>query len=204
MNKNNPYVTVNSFSCGFSWFYWDSYKSEQSKNRFYFSMDTLPNGYKPYQLYVHKAYSSYKEEILHHLAYHKYHQCITKANKLMSSVKVKKLASQKPDKYLLRFGIPYGTPITSNHILSIILYCDLDRYSTKFSESFRRMTPYEIMYSVRKRNSKYWWQAKLLKETVVYYGELSYKKGAFCMHFHLFYASQILHYPTIIIYSFRA
>ena len=184
LNKDNPYITVNSFSCGFSWFYWDSYKSDPLMDGFYFASDSLPNGYKPCQLYVHQKYGSYKEEILHHLAYSKYNKCLNKANKFMSSAKVKLLISRVLDDVLYRFGIPQWTPITRNHILSVILYCDLDRYSTKFSESFRRMNRYETMYSVRRRNSTYWWQAKLLKETVVYYGESPYRNGDFCMYFY--------------------
>ena len=95
-----------------------------------------------------------------------------KANEYMTSTKVKTLKATplRGQTYLLHFDIKAGTPISIQHIISIILYCDFSKYSTKFSESFRKLYPYETIHSVKKRNQDYWWQSKLFKEVVEYYG----------------------------------
>ena len=184
-----------SFSSGFAWFYWDWYKDKQDMgeseagNTIFAAL--LPGGYQPRQLYVKQKYSNYKQEILHHVARSKYIKCLDKAKKYMPSTKVRHLSASAWD-IIHHFGIKDGSPITLNHIVSIILYCDLDRYSTRFSESFRKTYSYETMYFVRNRNSEYWWQAKLLKEAVLYFGTCNYsydgnltnnqlETGPFCM-----------------------
>ena len=170
---------MTSFSCGFQWFYWDWYKdqTEIPINR-NMAAEALPNGYEPRELYVKRKYNSYKEEMLHHISHRQYRICSNKANQQMTSIKVKKLSSKGIDE-VLHYGIPAYSTITRNHILSVILYCDLDRYSTKFSETFRRMKQYETLESVKWRNSQYWWQARLLSETVSLWGPKG--RGLFCM-----------------------
>ena len=173
---------MSCFSCGFSWFYWDWYKDKTEMSAYVFWGITLPNGYAPKQLYVDKKYSSYKEEILNHLSRNQYIKCSNKTKQLITSIRVKELASNFKDG-LFHYGIPAYSPITRDHIFSVILYCDLDQYSRKFSETFRRMNQYETMKSVKWRNSQYWWQAKSLIETVTLYGQP--ESGPFCMYFNI-------------------
>ena len=171
---------MNCFSRAFSWFYWESYKGDV--NQFFFAHDVLPNGYEPHQLCVPQKYGSHKEEILHHISCNTYTKCLNKASRFMASSKVKRLLSIIQDDHLFRYGIALLTPITRNHILSVILYCDLDAYSTKFSKTFRRISQYETMYSVKRRNAEFWWQAKLLIETVKCYGQQDLDHPLFCMY----------------------
>ena len=143
-----------------------------------------PNGHDLSELYVKKKYNNYKDEILKHISVKRYLLCWNKANKYMRSKVVRSLVATD-DGVSFQFDIPTHTPITISNILSVILYCDMDRYSTKFSESFRKINPFETMYSVKRRNSKYWWQSKLLKETVICYGRVCQRLGTgtgpFCM-----------------------
>ena len=52
----------------------------------------------------------------------------------------------------------------------------MDNYSTKFSETFRKIYSHETIHSVKKRNQEYWWQSKLFKETVELYGIRGYSE----------------------------
>ena len=140
-----------------------------STGSFTFRDTSLPHGHEPRQLFVQKKYSNYKHEILHHLLYRQYAKCLNKAKLYMESEKVKSMEGSLSAEVWWHMGI-LTYPITTDHILSIILYCDMDRYSTRFSETFRKMYPHETMYSVRDRNSRYWWQSKFLKEAVIAYG----------------------------------
>ena len=112
------------------------------------------------------------------------------AEYMKSSIKVKSLFANPTSrqKQLLHIPIETGTPITAEHIMSIIAYCDMDVYSRKFSESFRKLHPHESFQEVKIRNREYWWQSKLLKEAVEYYGlsgdtknKQGFESGPFCM-----------------------
>ena len=159
---------MNTFSCGFCWFYWDYYKDKEAVKSFYKLVDEHLD-HKPKDLYVKQKFQSYKQEILSHLSKRQYLICYTKAKKYFPSAKVKALKAAEND-LIYHFGIAGGTPISLDHIMSIILYCDMDRYSSRFSETFRKLTPHDTLNEVKARNAAFWWQSKLFKETIIYYG----------------------------------
>ena len=87
----------------------------------------------------------------------------------MHTTTAKALISTRADIATLT-GIWQDKPITTEHLMSIIAYCDMDSYSTRFSATFRKIKPEETFQSVKQRNAEYWWQSKLLKELVMCYG----------------------------------
>ena len=181
---------VTTFSCGFSWFYWDWYKDKEEIRILNMHDENNYGGYKPKQLFVEKQYMDYKKETLQHIAIDDFNEkIIDKAKVYMTFEKVRRFHAGPPSFIrALHYDIPYKAPITLHHIISIILYCDMDKYSTTFSESFRKLQPQETVYSVKKRNSAFWWQSKYFKETVQLFGVSGYKtnhngseSGPFCM-----------------------
>ena len=101
---------------------------------------------------------------------------MNKATDYMTCKKVKSLSASKLE-WFLHYGIPVGKSITIQHLMSIILYCDFTDYSTEFSATFRRLESYETLQSVKHRNREFWWQSKLFKETVQYYGKKGYDEN---------------------------
>ena len=181
--------TVARFECGFCWFYWPWYKNRQVVEQAPGNTNNY-GGYLPKQLYVTKKYDDYKEEILQHFSIKDYQDLIvTKAESYMSSEEVKAMKARGMG-VILHFDIGKGVPITMQHIISIILYCDFSKYSTLFSASFRKLYSHETMKSVKNRNQEYWWQSKFFKETVLIYGKRGYdavynpkgESGPFCMY----------------------
>eukprot|EP01084_Bolivina_argentea_P301716 520593_1 len=73
----------------------------------------------------------------------------------------------------LEYQVEEGTRLTFHHLLSLLLYTDYSKLCTAFSSSFRAVTPYEPLSSIKRRNSSYWWMSKSLRETVQLFG---YKK----------------------------
>ena len=150
-------------------------------------------GYRPKDLYVTKKYTSYKEEILQHISLKDYDlRILQKAMEYMTTTRVRSMSAWSGFKEFILFNIPSHMPITMDHIMSIILYCDMSKYSTKFSESFRKLYTHETIHSVKKRNQEFWWQSKLFIEAVEYYGthgsiesrpDLEGENGPFCMSF---------------------
>ena len=136
-------------------------------------------GYTPKNLYVKRKYINFKHEILQHFTIKQYNELIiNKAIEYMTTQNVKSLETLRTGFQTLYvpWDIPPGMPASIDHIISIILYCDMSEYSKNFSESFRKMCAHETFQSVKKRNQEYWWQSKLLKELVEFYGLRRYDK----------------------------
>ena len=71
------------------------------------------------------------------------------------------------------YGISFDSPLLVEHLLSVLLYCDYTKHSASFSRSFRKTDEFEGLQSIKQRNSKYFWMAKRLRETVEIYGTCS-------------------------------
>ena len=62
-------------------------------------------------------------------------------------------------------------PLDIEHLMSVVLYTDYSRLCYKFSRSFRKIKRNDTLERIKKRNSKYYWWSRLLRETVEYYGD---------------------------------
>ena len=78
----------------------------------------------------------------------------------------------------LHYGIKKDTPLKQENLMAIILYCDFNDLSTKFSATFRAIYPYEGIASIKARNSQFWHLSKILRETVQCFGKIG-NKGPF-------------------------
>ena len=70
----------------------------------------------------------------------------------------------------MHYEIRSGSQLTISNVISIILYCDFSDLSSDFSATFRPLRPSEPLSSIKKRNQKYWWLSRTLRETVQYFG----------------------------------
>ena len=52
------------------------------------------------------------------------------------------------------------------------MYTDYSKLSTSFTSTFRKNQSWELLNSIKIRNSKYFWWSKLLKEAVQVYGQM--------------------------------
>ncbi len=169
-----------SFSCGIPFLYWDWYKHKtinqlQQKQEEYNINDY--GGYSIQDLYVERKYRNFKTELLRHITIKQYKDILfLKAQKYFEqSEKVKKLkANDKGDggDQDLHYGIDKGSKITLSHIISMIMYTDFTDYCTNFSSTFRPLSASEHILSVKIRNEEFWWQSKLLRETVEIFGAM--------------------------------
>eukprot|EP01084_Bolivina_argentea_P169004 292997_1 len=170
-----------SFNIGIIWFYWPAFQNKTTTSHLEQSgMKPFSNdfgGYAISNLYVIRKYNSYKMEILESRLvsielYRK--RVLFKANAYMRTKKVKSMrmwGDRASGGYLKYYGINPNQPISTDHIISIILYCDFSDYCTKFSSTFRRIKPFEPLESIKRRNRSFWWQSKLLREAVEIYGK---------------------------------
>ena len=134
------------------------------------------SGYDICQLYVKQKYGSFKEEISNYiyLPFTQYkNEIITKVNSYLNSDIVKN--TKALDWYTrFHYDISEGTVLGFHNLASLILYTDYSDLSRDFSQSFRRKTSYEMLESIKRRNSEYWFMSKILRETVEIFGGYSY------------------------------
>ena len=164
--------------------YWDWYKDKDELplvaqlGRHLTEISFLNNidldGYSCRQLFVEQKYASYKEEILKHLTIKNYEAIVVKLEEYMNTVRIKRLKLKHEMDEILHYNIRKGAPITRNHVISIILYCDFTDYCSKFSGTFRRSSLTETFVSVKARNREFWFQSKYLREVVQIYGSGGY------------------------------
>eukprot|EP01084_Bolivina_argentea_P264082 447212_1 len=121
---------------------------------------------------VPKKYSDLKEEILQNccvsLNKSSFNDALKKASKRLESKVAKQLVAENVP--CLHYGIKQNSLITKKQLLSLVFYCDFDKLSTAFSETFRKKYEYESIIDAQKRNSEYANLSRLLRETVEVYG----------------------------------
>ena len=173
-------ASAGSFSIGFRFYYWDYYKTiDKVPDNGAGRIENHPS-YKVCELYVSKKYGSFGEEIINYRQFVDIHiikfkqLIIKKAREYINTKLVRSMKyddEDKPHRDPQNYGITKGTPLGIDNLLSIILYTDTTVLSSEFSSTFRRISPYETLTNTKRRNSKYWWWSKLLRETVELYGE---------------------------------
>ena len=89
----------------------------------------------------------------------------------METNRVKSMRSVEYAEKRLHYGIVAGTKLSIEHALSIILRCDWTDLCSKFTSTFRKSKPYELLSSVKSRNTEYAHFSRLIRETVEYFGQ---------------------------------
>eukprot|EP01084_Bolivina_argentea_P025579 47571_1 len=167
------------FSTGFTFYYWSYYKQiadgmkiakEENTQELQWNINDH-NGYQIKDLYVAQKYKDLKSEILTYITIDKYNtKVLLKSQIYMNTEKVRKMEADTWKIEHLHYGITAGDKISINHLMVLIMYCDFTKFCTKFSESFRCVRSNEPLSCVKKRNSEFWWNSKILRETVQIYG----------------------------------
>eukprot|EP01084_Bolivina_argentea_P102974 184476_1 len=169
-----------SFDIGYIFYYWDYYKKSRTQEQymsFYFpGNENDHSGYLPHELYVSLKYKSLKQDItqnkLFSLGLHGYQISFNKARQYWYTNKAKQIKALN-DEFLtdpLYYDIQNGEPLSLQNILSVVLYCDWTELSSELTKTFRKLTSFESLNSVKRRNREYSNWSKILRETVEYFG----------------------------------
>ena len=166
---------------GLRFYYWTYYKDKEQlgiDEQVISSTNNYNNhsGYAVKNLFILPQYGSFKEEI----SFYKYltvkqykKEITTKINKYINANIVKKTKAIHPgyNPYVKHYGIKRKDPLKREHVLSIVLYCDYSDLCSDFSRSFRKISRYEQLENIKKRNRKYYYLSKYLREVVEAYGQ---------------------------------
>ena len=181
-------VSNDSFNIGLRFYYWQKYKEleeipeEEIHMEFQGTYDAH-SGFKVCSLFIVGKYGSFKEEVINykdefakdsnlvHVVMEKA-KTYAKDSKVIKAIKAK-VEPAFPGREPPYYGIDKDSPLLVEHLLSVLLYCDYTKHSASFSRSFRKTDEFEGLQSIKQRNSKYFWMAKRLRETVEIYGTCS-------------------------------
>ena len=162
-------------------------RDKQSEQLTYWN-DNDFDGYKYGELFIEKSkkYDTFKLEIMEYpdMNIKLYlSKIILKSEIYYESETVKSIFGKKPVRRAMRyydiefddfdqwgFGIT-SHPIPITHIQALIIYTDFTKISSSFSATFRRKSMFESLSSMKKRNQKYYFLSKYLREAVEIYGE---------------------------------
>eukprot|EP01084_Bolivina_argentea_P247682 414355_1 len=172
-----------TFNIGYRLYYWNHYKHKVNIEKEQKESWNINDhrGYSINQLFVNIKYSNIKYEILNNniyqLSFNQLQISSMKVSKYIDTNKVRKITASRDD-YLDRneflcYGIYKGSPITKNHLLAIILYCDWTDLSTKFTETFRKTNSYDSISSIKQKNTEYGNFSKLIREATEIFGKSS-------------------------------
>ena len=178
------------FNFGERFYYWQWYKSNNDEDTFCNTGST----YKTY--YVNQFYDNFKEEVINVLSVEKYNGILIKATKYMTDSDYIKELKSKDCEFYLHYGINPGSSIKMEHLIAIILYTDFTEISYQFSRSFRQIDKNETLESIKKRNSKYFWWSRYLRELVEVYGIDTYPDNTNITEF--FHGTSYLLFPRMV------
>lgn len=122
---------------------------------------------------VKPKFDNFKEEIRNYkdLHYEQYNDTVLpKAQRLLQSniCKSMKANTNGADNY---GKLERDSPLNIDGIICMILYCDYTQLSANFTKSFRKSHTFEILESIKRRNSGYFFWSKILRETIDCYGQ---------------------------------
>eukprot|EP01084_Bolivina_argentea_P065250 118944_1 len=165
-----------TFSTGLIFYYWPYFDPKKRHIEedidMYFNINDY-SGINKDELYIENSkYKDIKEEAINS-GYCMLEQFMTKVVlKSKKYIQISAVRNMKA-KYQSRaqhYGIDKNTPISLQHLQSIILYTDFTRLSGVFSSTFRRAYFGEPLEKIKKRNKRFYYMSKILRETVELYG----------------------------------
>eukprot|EP01084_Bolivina_argentea_P170993 296261_1 len=196
--SKKKFNTLKSYVCGWRYFYWPFYRNNKGKvDQILFSKGNnrykaTTDGYKLSDWYIAQKYSSLKEELLQN---HICHINETQWNNLCATAYIHSQTSTAKDmacsenKFTQCYGIKRWDRITKQHLISLMVYCNFDFLSHKFSETYRKLSEIESDQKLKTRHSNYYWLGRLLRECVECFTPIScifsflpFQSGAILYH----------------------
>eukprot|EP01084_Bolivina_argentea_P054900 100676_1 len=172
--------TVLQYSWGMRYFYWDYYKNnpevydERQNDGFNHYRKVANKGYTLGDWYFEAKFKTLKEEMLYNsictIDISQWDALYLKAMIKFQSTYAAQFMCRKGCPAFSRedthfyFGKQEGEEIKLKHLIAVMIYCNFDILSTRFSETFRRIPMNESDESLKTRHSNYVHLAKFLRE----------------------------------------
>eukprot|EP01083_Nonionella_stella_P019283 53597_1 len=172
----------NKYSYGWRYYYWTYFKNNVMTNdptkrtawRFAANIDpNTGNGARLCDWYIEPKFLNLKDELLHNaictIGSHKWGSLMHKGMCHQKTERCRAMRCIRSDtaKY---YDMKCNTPFAITHVLSMMVYCNMDGLSAKFTQTFRFLHLKESCEHLKKRHSNYCWMGRYLRECVECFG----------------------------------
>lgn len=185
MAKKVGSSAAGTYSSGYRFFYWPFYRNNTAEGRPVFHVIgnvhhmEMNLGYNLGDWYIEKKYADFKEEALKNKSVK-----ITLIQWLMtlSQAKIKLEQWRRSDEarvcgwiclgnyWAQAYGLKDGSPVTVQHVMALLFYCDFTTTSKEFSQTFRKIWAFESDDALKHRHSEVAIWARLLRELIEGFG----------------------------------
>eukprot|EP01084_Bolivina_argentea_P076712 139063_1 len=179
----NQKQSENEYSFGRRYFYWEYYRNKYDEEidpaQPVYGTDwaagaTISNkDYKLGDWYVDQKYHDFKHELLSNaictISFSSFNELVETARDHIKTGKVRKMKCARTDsaKY---YELEYNQPMSINHLLAMMVHCNLDELQHKFAETFRYKNKNESDNEMKQRHQNYYHLGRSLREMVECYG----------------------------------
>ena len=170
-----------SFSFGRRYFYHEYYRNLTTKKghiipgtKMNESVTAKSYNYRFCDWYITAKYASLLDEITNNkicrLSIEQFKTTLTKSRLKWKKLKNTKIISKGDYKWYKVYGIPKGSEITLDHVVSILLYTNYTKLCYYFSSTYRKLNINESDQDLKNRHSEFAIFGKILRETVESFG----------------------------------
>eukprot|EP01084_Bolivina_argentea_P181011 312673_1 len=172
---------MNQYSYGYRYYYWKFYNGN-SNIKDPVDIDTHKNPFRdiPYgttlgDWYVANKYGTLKNELLNNkicsISQQQWNNLQQKANIYVETYHARDSYYCNLKNICKYYDMDTGSPITSKHLIAMMVYCNISYLCFKFSETFRKLSSKESNIALIERHSNYHNFGRLLRECVECFGE---------------------------------
>ena len=192
-----------TYFSSYRFFYWPFYRDNTDEGRAVFACGGMHQhternpGYTLGDWYIKSKYEKFKEEALQNKSVKitgpQWARTLTKAKILLRSwmrsgdEKVCGWYAHGNDMWAEAYGLEDGARVTVAHIVALLLYCDYTITCKEFSETFRKIWPFESDDSLKRRHAEVAIWSRLLRELIECFGFPMRQPDEEMKYCHVFY-----------------
>eukprot|EP01083_Nonionella_stella_P074419 201878_1 len=178
-SKQDKFQNIPQYSYGHRFYYWHGYKAyNESTDPVHWGKHLdVPlahsNGSVISEWYIEPKHGNLKSEMLQNdictIGETQWKTLLEKANNHCRSNNAKSMVCSR-DKTAKWYDLRLGVPITVNQIAAMMIYCNFDLLSKKFTETYRKLNDAESDDDLIQRHRNYYWMGRYLRECVECFG----------------------------------
>eukprot|EP01084_Bolivina_argentea_P194381 333510_1 len=169
------------YSYGIRYFYWSFYQYNESRKDEAHWLSGTTHGvpqdananYKLKDWYITAKYKDFKKEMLFNkisvLCLSEWNNLLQKANDHMVTNKVRKIKCPRTTSAKC-YDMKPGQKITSNHLISMMIYCNQNTLQRKLTETYRYKNKNESDDELKERHRNFYFLGRFLRECVECFG----------------------------------
>eukprot|EP01083_Nonionella_stella_P111859 328474_1 len=174
--KQNDFNEPQQYNYGVTFFYWKYLQHNHNEWKLQAGVlrrDTDTMGTDTYNWFIPNKYGDLKDELLNNkittIGKVQLQNVVDKARAYAQTSHVKAMVCPRATSAQC-YDMQPGQPISLDHLISMMVYCNYDTLQRTFSATFRKLNKTESNESLKQRHMNYHFLAKLLRESVECFG----------------------------------